>query len=107
LILGGLKPWEIRASDTKVRGQICLIESGSGEIKGTVNLVDVKNLTQWDLLEYHEKHRVYDLDEVPYCQPRAWVFADAYRLPNPIPYKHPQGAVIWVNLPDDILKGGK
>lgn len=104
LILSGQKPWEIRGSDTKIRGRICLIESGSGEIKGTVDLTDVKNLTTWCLTEYYEKHRIFDLDIVTYRQPWAWVMANPHRLDKPIPYKHPQGAVIWVNLPDDILK---
>jgi hypothetical protein len=103
LILSGMKPWEIRGSNTSIRGRIALIKSGTGMIFGTVELFGVKNLTQWDLLEYHEKHRVYDLDDIPYRQPRAWVLQNPVKFDKPIPYKHKQGAVIWVNLPDDIL----
>lgn len=26
------------------------------------------------------------------------------RLPNPVPYKHPSGAIIWVRLEPDVLR---
>jgi hypothetical protein len=33
-----------------------------------------------------------------YKQPHAWELRDAVLFSQPIPYIHPQGAVIWVNL---------
>ena len=39
-ILSGKKTWEIRGCNTKIRGEIALIQSGTGKIYGTVELVD-------------------------------------------------------------------
>src|SRR5882724_4942048 len=40
-ILAGTKTWEIRGSATKRRGRIALIQSKSGLVVGTCDLVDV------------------------------------------------------------------
>jgi hypothetical protein len=41
-ILRGRKTWEIRGSNTNIRGRIGLIRSGSGLVVGTCDLVDVE-----------------------------------------------------------------
>jgi hypothetical protein len=105
LILSGDKPWEIRGSDTRIRGRICLIESGTGLIKGFATLVSSFELSRDALFQNKYRHRIEDLSIVKYKKPHAWRLSDAERLDKFIPYKHPQGAVVWVNLPDDILKG--
>jgi hypothetical protein len=33
-----------------------------------------------------------------YDRPHAWVLKDARELRKPIPYRHPAGAIIWVDL---------
>jgi hypothetical protein len=104
LILGGLKPWEIRGSDTKIRGRICLIESGSGEIKGTAELTDSFRLNYADYMANADNHRINGNElYFTYNMPHVWAMKEPVKLDKPIPYKHPQGAVVWVNLPDDIL----
>jgi hypothetical protein len=30
----------------------------------------------------------------------AWILTNPQLFAEPVPYKHPQGAVIWVNLPE-------
>ena len=40
LILAGFKTWELRTTDTKIRGRISLIEAGSGTVVGEADLVD-------------------------------------------------------------------
>ena len=67
-ILEGKKTWEIRGSNTNIRGRIALIKSGSGKIFGTVDLVDSKKIT---LDEYQESERFHciprkDCTESPY-----------------------------------------
>lgn len=37
-----------------------------------------------------------------YNKTYAWVLKNAQRLPKPVPYKHPSGAVIWVNLEFEV-----
>jgi hypothetical protein len=36
---------------------------------------------------------------LPYKRTFGWVLQTAHRLKQPVPYSHPSGAVIWVNLP--------
>ncbi|WP_019240210.1 MULTISPECIES: ASCH domain-containing protein [Bacillus] len=99
-ILEGKKTWEIRGSNTHIRGKIALIKSGSGMVLGTVDLVDSKKLC---LQEYQQSERYHlvppqDCQQVPYKNTYAWVFENPILFEEPIQYKHPMGAVIWVNL---------
>jgi len=105
MILSGEKSWEIRGSNTKIRGKIALIRSGSGLVVGRCELVDVVGpLTLAKYQRSTSKHRVSrrHTSELPYKSTYAWVLKNAKRLRTPIPYEHPQGAVIWVNLPDNL-----
>ena len=102
LIFAGRKSWELRGSRTAVRGKIGLIEKGSGKIMGTCEVVDVKGpLTLAELKRATRKHGVpvRELGEIElYKNTFAWVLDNAQRYAKPKPYKHPSGAVIWVNL---------
>ena len=104
LILDGVKTWEIRGSATKHRGPVYIIKSGSGEIFGAARLVECRPFT---IDDYHECGYFHQLNNISlftrYNQPWAWVFEDAVRFKEPLSYQHPQGAVIWVNLPHSIL----
>lgn len=104
-IFEGLKTWEIRGSNTKIRGTVALIKSGSGLVFGTVDLVDCKKL---DLEEYQQGEKYHcvskgDCLEMPYKNTHAWVLENPILFDKPLPYKHPMGAVIWVNLSEDLL----
>ena len=107
-ILQGRKIWEIRGSNTNIRGKIALIRSGSGLVVGTCELVDVN-----EPLTLPEMRRNVDMHGIPlkdlgrglyYEKTYAWVLKNAKTLKSPIPYKHPSGAVIWVKLPDSTRK---
>jgi hypothetical protein len=105
-ILSGEKPWEIRGSNTLIRGRIALIKSGTSTILGTVELVDSLYLESFfDLHDNRDKHCIDDLSKVTYKYPHAWVMKRPVKFDSPIPYNHPQGAIIWVNLHDNILEG--
>jgi hypothetical protein len=102
LILSGDKPWEIRSGVTHKRGTIGIIKSGSGLIYGTAELTDCINLSLQDIADNRDKHLI-PADETilnRYKKIFAWVFKNPIMYPEPIPYIHPQGAVIWVRLPD-------
>lgn len=98
-ILDGLKSWEMRSSPTRIRGRIGLIEAGSGMIVGEAELVRVqqapKTFRARHMTRAYHKISVYRLMD-KWCW--AWVLENAVRYDNPIPYKHPKGAVIWVSL---------
>ncbi len=106
MILQGKKIWEIRGSNTKKRGKIALIASGTGMIVGTCEIVDsIGPLTIIDLKANTNKHRISERNLVkpPYRKTFAWVLNKAKKLENPIPYKHPRGAIIWVKLPENCV----
>jgi len=100
LILDGVKRWEIRSTGTKKRGRIALIESGSGLVKGDAYLSDsviIKTTSDGyspsPFIKMFEFHRVKNpIYKINY----AWTLVSCFRYPKPIPYTHPQGAVIWV-----------
>lgn len=96
-IFDGGKVWEMRSRPTNITGRIGLIQSGSGLIVGEVTLVGWIKLDLSTMDACNNLHQIEDiklLERWPY----AWVLEDAKRYENPMPYTHPQGAVIWVKL---------
>ena len=109
-ILTGDKTWEIRGSATKVRGQIWLIQSGTGQIVGSCELADCRGpLSHKDMLANQPKHQIPPeslADGLPYKKTYAWVMKEARRLDEPVWYEHLPGAAVWVNLTDGNVEGG-
>lgn len=98
LIFDNGKVWEMRSTRTKVRGRIGLIESGSGLVVGEAYLQDCGDpLNESNALETTQFHHVTDLKLLKKWR-FPWILSNAKRYIKPIPYKHPKGAVIWVNL---------
>jgi hypothetical protein len=56
-------------------------------------------LAQPDRRSNYAKHRV-PINEIgeDFKWSTAWVFEDARRLVDPVPYRHAAGALMWVNL---------
>ncbi|WP_042150226.1 ASCH domain-containing protein [Paucisalibacillus sp. EB02] len=102
LILDGQKTWEVRGSNTKIRGTVALIKSGSGKVFGELDLIDSIELTLEAYRESKKLHGIQSEDALalPYKKTYAWILANPKIYKEPIPYKHPMGAVIWVNLPE-------
>lgn len=91
------KVWEMRSTRTNITGTIGLIEAGTGMIVGEANLFGCSDRTvpkEEGLIKYH---KIEDLDLLDKWK-WAWFLSKAKRYENPIPYKHPKGAVIWVDL---------
>ena len=97
-ILDGKKVWEIRGSNTKIRGKIALIQSGSGMIVGECDLIDCIALNENTYRENQKLHCIADVSKMPYKHTYAWVIKNAIRYKEPKQYNHPNGAVIWTNL---------
>lgn len=97
-ILEGKKSWEIRGGRTYIRDKIELIQSGSGLVVGSCELIDCKELTLEDYKNNVDKHNIQDIDSLPYKKTYAWIITNAKRYETPRRYKHPNGAIIWVNL---------
>jgi hypothetical protein len=106
-ILKGDKTWEMRKRNCNIRGQIALIRKGSSHVVGTANVVDSRPplATRADYAAAEQQHGI-----PPARQERAftdgwrtpWVLANARPLQKAVRYKHPSGAVVWVNLEPDV-----
>ena len=105
-ILSGDKTWEMRTTRTQQRGRIALIQKSSGTVIGTADLVDcIGPLTREELLQNLSKHLAGvdlvvrgDIDKWKF----AWVMRDPKLFARPVSYRHPSGAVIWVNLQPEV-----
>ena len=104
LILSGKKTWELRSRDTRVRGRIALIRKGSGTVLGSAELAGtLPKLARSDLIGNVAKHRVPEGDiDADFKWTTAWVLERARPLREAIPYRHPPGAVIWVDLTPEV-----
>jgi len=107
LILLGKKTWEMRKTACHHRGRIALIRKGSGRIVGTADVID--SLQSLNTTEAYA--RAEPQHGIPASrQERAfadgwrtpWVLANARAMGSPVAYKHPAGAVIWVNLAPEV-----
>jgi hypothetical protein len=102
-ILRGEKTWEMRKGVCKLRGPIALIRKGSGQVVGVAEVTDCRPPlnTPAAYAEAEPHHRI-----PPARQERAfadgwrtpWVLVNARPLNKSVSYKHPSGAVVWVNL---------
>lgn len=87
----------MRSTRTLIIGKIKLIESGSGLVTGECELIGCHKVSRELALRSFKNHRVKDLSLLEkWCW--AWQIKNAIRYENPVSYKHPRGAVIWVNL---------
>ena len=105
-ILRGEKVWEIRGSGCSYSGEIALIESGSGKVRGLARVKGVIGpMTLSDLKRFTPRHQVDETTLTEwggYKNNYCWALTDVRKLDAPVSYRHPQGAVIWVsssNLP--------
>lgn len=102
------KDWEIRGSRTEKRGKILLIESGTGMIVGQTEITGCMELDLVDFVHHEHHHKIPDSlhqYKLPYPHTFAWQIKGSKKYREPIPYNHPQGAVIWVKIPAETLRG--
>jgi len=113
-ILSGRKIWELRSKRTSIREPIALSEKGAKKIVGVCRLIDcigplsvnqfIENAEKMNYdrkeLEVERKELKKDLSKPCY----AWVLADVKRLPKPIRFANPSGAVTWALLPAHISR---
>lgn len=105
-ILSGKKTWEMRSMATKQRGLVALIRKGSGQVVGVAELVDaVGPLTKEQIQASQSKHMISNerlADPKVAKWNYAWMMQNAKLFDQPVPYKHPSGAVIWVKLDEAV-----
>lgn len=101
-ILESRKTWEMRSCSTEHRGRFALIRKGSGQVVGVAELTGCRGpLSLAELRENSARHTIpverYESGELIKWNV-AWELGNARPLSRPVPYEHPSGAVIWVQL---------
>ena len=91
------KRWEMRSTNTKYRGLVKLIEAKSGLIVGETILHNSFKVDSALAERATHLHQVNDLSLLEKWS-WAWSLTNTVKYDKPVPYTHPQGAVIWVNL---------
>jgi hypothetical protein len=104
MLLDGVKTLEIRNKPTSIRGKIGLIKSGSKKIFGEINVIDCFEIRPEDFNRYFKLHHVEDISKFNYKKIFAWVMQNPMRYPEPKPYIHRHGCVIWVNLKENSVQ---
>lgn len=105
-LLDGSKTWEMRSRPVSFRGWFGLIRKGTGAIYGVARLVDVRPaLSVEEMVAAHDKHRIpesmiHSGAVAKWTTP--WMLADIRKLSKPVSYRHPSGAVSWVELEPQV-----
>lgn len=106
LILSGQKDWEMRSTGTSHRGWFGLIWKGMGSVYGVARLTGAGDpLNTEEMIEASEHHRIPEemiRSGAVAKWNRPWYLADVIRLPAPVRYRHPNGAVTWVELSENV-----
>lgn len=107
LILAGEKVWEMRSRNCSIRGRIGLIRKGSGQIVGIAEMGECLGpFSEAELRQQRDKHAITEdrmLDEAWMSKwNHAWVLKNVEVLSEPVPYSHPNGAVTWVNIGEQV-----
>ena len=77
-IVDGVKTIEYRTRETNIRGRIGIIQSKSGTVIGTAEIIGC----EWnEELEHFE-----------------WKLDNAVRFADPVPFRHKNGAVVWIDV---------
>jgi len=109
LILSGKKTWEMRSRPTSIRGEIALIRAGSGLICGTATLAECLQACTPEQLRATIAYHAIPESGLAAATAKGWttpwVLRDIRLLEPPVHYKHPFGAVTWVDLGSDVLTG--
>lgn len=109
-ILNGRKCWELRSFPTRIRGRLGLIKSTSGRVFGECILkeclgpLDLDTLLQSTEIGPHDLEEIRNSGATPYLDREgrsstyAWVLDNVQAYAQPVPYRHPSGAVTFVDL---------
>ena len=99
-IVKGEKVWELRSTNTQVRERVGIALVGTKTVIGDVRVVDSREVSRDELREYQDLHRVTpeSIERMFSVKKKcfAWILELPREYPNPVPYEHPQGAIVWI-----------
>lgn len=101
----GRKRWELRNRPSEVRGPVAILEGGTCQAVGVMEIVDCVGPLDPAALRLAARRglilpeEIHDADHAPQY---AWAVGKAQPFDRPIPYRHPRGAVVWVKLDEEL-----
>jgi len=100
LILSGRKKWEIRRTNTRIRGTVALVSRGL--LYGFVDIVDSFPVDVEELKRRVDMHAVPPSFVEEYSGGRrvlyVWVVERPMPLPRPVPVAYARGAQVWAQV---------
>lgn len=105
LIMAGQKTWEMRSRATTKRGPVALVRKGSGQIVAIARIADcLMPLSAAEMAGAFDRHCIQQtiVEQDGYKWFTPWVLADVHALDTPVGYRHPSGAVTWVDLAPEV-----
>lgn len=102
LILSGQKTWEMRSQAPSYRGWIGLIRKGSGCVSAIARLAEVgAPLSMAEMVATIDRHQIPERmirsgEVAKWTTP--WKLSDIRVLRRPVPYHHPNGAILLFTL---------
>lgn len=101
LVVKGKKTIEIRTRPTtKIGQEIYIAKAGTKTLIGKVTITDCRLLTSEEFQSLAPQHHALNYSFPPNKNIYGWYLKNAYHFPQPVPYNHPQGAQIWVKIPN-------
>ena len=94
------KTWEIRGSNTKVRGRVGILPSGTSALDGEAELIGSVPLTKEMWEANMDKHKTQSWEQVAgrYKRPHVWVFTNGKKYNSPVVIQRKNGQVIWAKF---------
>jgi len=95
LILSGQKTWEIRRTNTNIRGRIALGNTKTKQVEGYADLIDSFEMTVKELKKHNDKHRANEFPEGYAKETKTlfvWVLKDVEKELEPYPYSFSTGS---------------
>jgi len=100
-VVSGKKTIELRSrKTTKVGQEIYIAKAGTKTLIGRVTIEKCVQLTVEDCINLQEKHLAAFREFFHNKKIYGWYLKDAVQFDEPIPYNHPQGAQMWVIIPE-------
>ena len=104
MIASGTKKWELRKSNTRIRGPVALVSRGY--LYGFAELSDSFRMSVAKLKGFEKLHRAGDFLE-DYARGHdtlyVWVFKRPIKLPEPVKISYPKGSQMWIALDEEKI----
>ena len=106
MIVTGKKTIELRTRrTTKIGEEIYIAKAGTKTLIGKVTIQKCSSLTKDEYHLLKDKHKAAGI--YANRQIYGWFLSNPVQFQQPIPYRHPQGAQMWVKLGHHILCNSK